>query len=168
MHSVSFRISVALTWDGSEPEVAGRTQAEIDVLPYQKVTKAMLHGDPDEGNDVSEVNHWKTHLCAVWHYLWFTYLPTAWPVMKSLFSLDMEEGQQGFANLDENEDVVHAAWTCCHRYMIVCLFPCNQNLPDTARKWKCFEALFPAVPEPAPPVQKREKDLSWLSFIEYS
>ena len=24
---------------------------------YQKVTKAMLHGDPDEGNDVSEVNH---------------------------------------------------------------------------------------------------------------
>ena len=36
--------------------MAGRTQAEIDVLPYQKVTKAMLHGDPDEGNDVSEVN----------------------------------------------------------------------------------------------------------------
>ena len=36
--------------------MAGRTQGEIDVLPYQKVTKAMLHGDPDEGNDVSEVN----------------------------------------------------------------------------------------------------------------
>ena len=36
--------------------MAGRTQAEIDVLPYQKVTKAMLHGGPDEGNDVSEVN----------------------------------------------------------------------------------------------------------------
>jgi hypothetical protein len=41
--------------DESEPEVAGLTQAEIDALPYQKVTKAMLHGDPDEGNDVCTI-----------------------------------------------------------------------------------------------------------------
>ena len=39
----------------SRNEVAGRIQVEIDVLPYQKVNKAMLHGDLDEGNDVCTI-----------------------------------------------------------------------------------------------------------------